>query len=97
MGKIAPEKKSSGEYIVTGEVTLDGANPTPVETGFDKITSVSLTLKKATAPGVDTSVVTYGVSGGTLNIYAWKPTSVTNPTLVASTDTEGVSYVVTGY
>jgi hypothetical protein len=97
MGTIAPEKKSSGEFVVAGEVALDGSNPTPVVTGFDVITGVSLALKGTSAPGVGTSVLTYGISGGTLNIYAWKVTNSTTTTLVASTGTETVGYVVTGY
>jgi hypothetical protein len=82
--------------IVAGEVALDGTNPTAVATGLTTITSVSLTLKTASAPGVSTECVTYDVSGGTLNIYGWKATSLSNPTLIASTGTDTVGYLVTG-
>lgn len=100
MGTIAPEKKSSGEYIVAGEVTLDASNPTSVATGFSVITGVGLVLKNSSTPGVGTSVLTYNVAAATpgqLDIYAWKVTNSSTTTLIASTGTEVVGYVVTGY
>jgi len=97
MGKIAPEQKSSKEFIFSGEILLDASNPTPVATPFKVITGVALTLKTVTAPGVVTSVLTYDTSGGTLNIYAWKVTSSSVTTLIASTEaTDTVGYIVTG-
>lgn len=90
------EKDRLGEVVVRGEVALDGSNPTPVVTGLKSLSSVSLTLKGSAAPGVGTSVLTYAVSGGTINIYAWKVTSSADTTLIASTGTETVSYVATG-
>ncbi len=100
MGTIAPEKKSSGEYFVTGEIALDASNPTSVVTGFDVITSVALSLKGTAAPGVGTSVLSHNVAAATpgqLDIYAWKVTGTTDTTLIASTGTETVGYVITGY
>ena len=90
-------KKTSNTRIVGGETTLDGSNPTAVSTGLSTITGVTLTISNGSAPGVGTSVLTYTVSGGTLSIFAFKPTSSSNPTLVASTGTETVSYTVVGY
>lgn len=87
---------SGSVKVVSGEVALDGSNPTPVATGLSTITAVVITQKKATAPGVGTSVFTYDTTAGTLNIYAWKPTSNSDPTLIASTGTETVSYVAFG-
>lgn len=84
------------EVVVRGEVALDGTNPTPIATGLKSISAVHLALTFITAPGLNTSVLTYGISDGTLNIYAWKPTGATNPTLIASTGTETVSYIVIG-
>lgn len=82
--------------IVAGTVALDGSNPTSVATGLSSISSVTLTIQGSAAPGLSTSVLTYTVSGGTLNIYAWKPTGALDPTLIASTGTETVAYVVRG-
>ena len=97
MGKIAPEQKSSKEFVFAGEVALDGSNPTPVVTPFKTITGAVVALKGTAAPGVGTSILTWDSSGGTLNIYAWKVTGTTDATLIASTGTETVGYVVTGY
>lgn len=82
--------------IVAGEVALDGTNPTPIATGLTTVTGVALTLKGTAAPGLSTECLTYDVSGGTVNVYAWKATSVSNPTLIASTGTETIGYVITG-
>lgn len=53
--------------------------------------------RRHVAPGDATSVLTYDVSGGTVNVYAWRNTTGTDPTLVASTGTETFSYQVVGY
>ena len=91
-------KKTSNTRLVGGETTLDGSNPTAVSTGRSTITGVTLTLASSSAPGVSTSILTYAVSGVTLSIYAWKVTSSSDTTLVASTDsTSTVYYVVVGY
>jgi predicted RecA/RadA family phage recombinase len=58
--------------------------------------SVELTLKKNAAPGLGTSILTYDTTGGTLNVYGWKPTAAGDCTLIASTGTETFSYVVRG-
>ena len=73
--------------IASGVTALSGTNPTTVITGLASITSCQLTIKTATAPGVSTEVATYTTSGGTLSMYGWKPTSSSNPTLIASTGT----------
>jgi hypothetical protein len=96
MGKIGGAKLTR-EAFETGEVALDGTNPTPVVTGFDVITSVTITQKLAVAPGLGASVFTYDAVGGTVNIYAWQPTGAGDTTLVASTDTDTVAYLITGY
>lgn len=76
---------AGGLRVAAGEATLGGTNPTAVVTGLTSITAVILTIKGSTTPGDDPVQVTYAVSGGTLNIYAWKNNG-TDPTLVASTD-----------
>lgn len=96
-GSVLLADAPTGLRMVAGEVALDGSNPTPVVTGLSTIVGVGLALKGSTAPGDNTSVVTYDTSGGTLNLYAWKNTSGSDPTLVASTGTETVGYTVFGY
>ena len=94
-GAIA-EAVREGKSVVAGEKALDGSNPTAITTPFKTITAVMVMLKGSVAPGLNTSVLTYGVSGNTVNVYAWKPTGATNPTLIASTGTETFSYVIVG-
>ncbi len=78
----------SGLRLVVGTVTLDGSNPTPVAlAGYLEAVSVGVaTLEGASALGDDPNQVTTAVSGQTLNVYAWKNVSGTDPTYVASTD-----------
>lgn len=79
---------ASGYKIARGTATLDGSNPTTVATGLTTIVAAVATLKSATTPGDDPSWVSvdYTGSDGNLNIYAWKNTGGTDPTLVASTN-----------
>ena len=97
MGIINLESKSTREYIEAGEIALDGSNPTPIATSFSTVTGVARALKGTAAPGVGTSALSYGISGGTVNVYGWKVTSSSDTTLIASTGTETVGYVITGY
>jgi hypothetical protein len=97
METLAPNSLANEIKVVSGEIDLDGSNPTTVTTGLSAIVSAGITLKQATAPGVGTSHFTYDTDGTTLSIYAWKVTSNSNPTLVASAGTETVGYVVVGY
>lgn len=82
--------------IVMGRMALDGTNPTPIVTGLREILAVVLTYEDATAPGDDYSTLTYAVSGGTVNVYAWEYTSGTDATLVASNATDTFSFVIFG-
>lgn len=90
------EATRRGEVVERGEATLDGANPTVVATGLKSISAVSLTLKGSAAPGLGTSLLTYDVSNGTLNVYAWKPTGAGDATLIASDGAQDFSWTVIG-
>ncbi len=87
---------AAGYMIARGETALDGSNPTPVATGLTSVVGFSATLKGSAAPGVGTSVLTAVISGATVNVYAWKPTSNSDPTLIASTGTESFYWTATG-
>lgn len=87
---------AAGYKIARGETALDGTNPTPIATGLATITGCAVTIKLATAPGLGTSVITYGTSTGTLNLYGWKPTGAGDTTLIASTGTETIGWVCAG-
>jgi hypothetical protein len=94
---FSPNTKSNEFKIYAGEAALDGSNPTPVITPLHVVLGATLSLKNGTAPGVGTSVLTYALSGSTVNVFAWQPTSSANPTLVASPGNEVFSYVIVGY
>lgn len=74
--------------IVTGTVVLDGSNPTPIDLSayFTTILGAVVSMEGSVAPGDDPNYVTSAISTTTLNVYAWKNTSGTDPTQVASTD-----------
>lgn len=81
---------------VGGSVALDGSNPTAIATGLSTITGFSATLQGSSAPGLGTSTLTHIVSGGNVSVYAWKPTSAVDTTLIASTGTETIRWTATG-
>lgn len=82
--------------IARGETALDGGNPTPVAHGLTTCIAFAATLKGTAAPGVGTSVLTANINGANVDVYAWKPTSNSDPTLVASTGTESFYWVAVG-
>jgi hypothetical protein len=95
---LAPNSIMTETRVLGGERALDGTNPTVIDTdSLRAVVSVALTLRSSPAPGLGTSLLTYDVAGRTLSVYAWKATSATNPTLIASTGTEVFSYTVVGY
>ena len=69
-------------------MSLDGSNPTPWATGLTTVIAGTVSLVGSAAPGVGTSVLTPLINGTSLDVYAWKPTSNSDPTLIASTGTE---------
>lgn len=87
---------ASGYKLARGEATLDGSNPTPVASGLTTIIAALVSLKGSAAPGVGTSQLTCVISGTTINVYGWKPTSNADTTLIASTGTEGFYWVAVG-
>lgn len=87
-----------GDYkIARGSTALDGTNPTPVATGLASVIAFIPALQGAVAPGDSTSVLTVGAkTGGSVDVYAWKNTGGTDPTLVASTGTETFDWIAVG-
>lgn len=97
--KTAPSAVAAGYKIARGEAALDGSNPTNVITGLATVVAFVATLKGAAAPGDNTSVLTVDLAGpaaGSADVYAWKNTGGTDPTLVASTETESFYWVAIG-
>jgi hypothetical protein len=87
---------ASGYKLARGETALDGSNPTPVTTGLTTIVACTLTIKATAALGDNTSVVSYGTSSGTMNMYGFKNTGGTDPTLVDSTGTDTIGWICVG-
>jgi hypothetical protein len=90
-----------GYLIARGEVTLDGSNPTTITTGLTTVVACVVVDKRATAPALDPIAFTVdyggGVTAGTVDVYAWKATDSTHPTLIASTDADDVlSWIAVG-
>lgn len=84
------ERVERGLATFTGSTTI--TVPGPMRSiGFAFIEQVS-----NTAPGIGPSVFTYTVSNNQLTIFAWQPTSSTNPTLVAGTTAATVAWMVFG-
>jgi hypothetical protein len=95
----APSAVAAGYKIARGTAAaLDGSNPTPIATGLTTIVAAAVQLRGTAAPGDNTSVLTTDYTGadGTLNVYAWKNTGGTDPTLVASTGTETFDWIAIG-
>lgn len=96
---VAVAGAAAGYKIARGSAAaLDGSNPTPIATGLATITAAIVQLRGTAAPGDNTSVLTTDYTGadGTLNVYAWKNTGGTDPTLVASTGTETFDWIAIG-
>lgn len=88
-----------GLKLARGSSAFDGSNPTTIATGLASVTSFVATLRGASAPGDNTSVLTVNdnATAGSIDVYAWKNTGGTDPTLVASTGTETFDWIAIGY
>lgn len=89
---------AGGYRIARGATALDGSNPTTVATGLSTIIAAVACLKGSVAPGDNTSVITVDFTGstGSLDLYGWRNTGGTDPTLVASVGTETVEWIAIG-
>jgi hypothetical protein len=79
-----------------GVIALDGSGATVVATGLTTILAATVTYEKATSPGLDPSMITCTISGGNLSIWPWKVTGAGDATLIASTNTGNVHWIVVG-
>ena len=87
---------ANGFRVHCGTGTLDGANPTAIAHGLGTCLSFVATIIATSAPGVGTKVLTANISGASANVYAWKPTSNSDTTLVASSGTETFYWIAVG-
>lgn len=87
-----------GLRVVMGKVTLDGSNPTPVALAayLSEVQGAVVSLLTAAIPVDGLMGASVGVSGSTLNVYAWG-TDGTDPTPSASTvNDKDVAFVAWG-
>lgn len=77
-------------------VSLDGSNPTSVAHGLTTCVAAFVQLVGSAAPADSTSVLTCVINGANIDVYAWKNTGGTDPTLVASTGTETFNWFAIG-
>lgn len=77
-------------------VALDGSNPTSVAHGLTTCIAAFACLAGTSAPGDATHVLSVAINGANLDVYGWKPTSGTDPTLVASDGTETFHWFAIG-
>lgn len=83
---------ASGYKVAHGQTPLDGTNPTTVATGLATLVACNVSIMSNTTPGLSTSLVTYQLSGTNLDIYGWKPTTLSNVTLIASSGTDTIGW-----
>lgn len=83
-----------GKELLCGEVAVTAS--VEVTTQFATIDAVVVTQKIGTAPGDNSTNFTYDVTDNVVTIYAWKPTSGADPTLVAGTTETDVGYIIIG-
>lgn len=88
------EAVRQGKEVLCGESAVTAS--VAITTEFATIDAVVISQKIATAPGDNSTNFTYGVSNNVVTIYAWKPTSGSDPTLVAGTTETNVGYVIIG-
>jgi len=77
-------------------VALDGSNPTSVAHGLTSCLAAFAQLVGSAAPGDSTMLLTAVINGANIDVYAWKHTDGTDPTLVASTGTETFNWFAIG-
>lgn len=104
-GDVTVDKDVKGFHALTnlamvvGTVTLDGSNPTPIDLSsyMKAVTWAMVTYETSSAQAVDPTTVTHTISSQTISVYAWKVTSSSNPTLVASGNSDNeVSFIAFG-
>ena len=77
-------------------IGLSTPNPTSVAHGLTTCVAAFVQLVGSAAPGDSTSVLTCVINGANVDVYAWKNTGGTDPTLVASTGTETFNWFAIG-
>lgn len=82
--------------VETGQATFTGSTVITVPGPMRTITHAVVEQVIGTAPGLGPSNFTVTYTNNQLTIFAWMPTSATNPTLIAATSAATVDWVVFG-
>lgn len=88
------EAERTGKEVLAGRVEVTAS--VTVSTPFAEIDTVGVTRETDTAPGVTATTYTFEVDGSDVKIYAWKPTSSSDPTLIAADAASDIAYFVVG-
>jgi hypothetical protein len=88
---------ADGYGLARGSEAVTGSSLNIV-TGLATVVECVLTVESDAAPGLNWSAVSWdhGGAAGQIDIYVWKPTDATNPTLIAATVPVQVSWVAIG-
>ena len=94
------ENTRRNERVERGIVTFTGSTTITVSPPMRQIIMADITQVIGTSPGLGPSTFTYTIGTGAntnqFTIFAWQPTSATNPTLVAGTTSVTVAWNVIG-
>lgn len=95
------KRRGVGICIYDGAVLNAGSGQfvAPQPSPFKTVLAVDVTAQEATIDnaGLGTAAFTWTVSAaGVVTVFGWKPTSVGNPTLIATTFATPISVVVYG-
>lgn len=90
------ENTRRNERVERGSVTFTGSTTITVPGPMRTITAAFVEQVIGTAPGLGPSVFTVTFTNNQLSIFAWQPTSSTNPTLEAGTTAATVDWMVFG-
>ena len=100
-GTVVLGEAASSGGVASGTITLDGANPTSVTTGLTTLLGCDVSALRTTMAGVHAGslhllTIQTTATAGQIDIYAWTATSSSNPTLIASTSRDVVTWFCNG-
>ena len=97
MGVIAPQHKFTREFIISRTATLVSGVIAVTIPEMTVITGAVGNVNAAAPPGTATSALGFTWAGNVLTIEGYMPTTTTDTTLIDSTGTETITFLVTGY
>ena len=97
-GTVVLAQAATSGAVEAGLTSLDGANPTSVTTNLSALAGCTVQGHVSAAPGLGPVTFTTILTSvaGRLDIYAWRATSASDPTLIADVSVDAVRYVCVG-